>query len=326
MGSSRRNRHRPCDVFLCLGILIIYWSLGAFLRIAGIEPMLLYAGFAVLFWLLAEFFVFGSRRKLPAVLSIVLFVWLAYRAIMLFLGDGQVATFAQSVFQPETLLTHLAVLCGGFALALLRFRQPITVLGLGLCGVMLVYGLARLYLTETPSRLVLMTCGLVMLFIGVVLDWQDKARTGIKHEWALWMFVLGSPLTVHPLFLGIIGDRLEGFDLNTYMAGVLGVENVQAVANEGLEGVVWLVAGLAIMFVLLGLLFDRRSLVASCLLYLSAVLTYLILEGGLGFGWALAVVPLTIGLLVILLGVAWVPIRRALLAIMPFRSLFRPAV
>ena len=89
--------------------------------------------------------------------------------------------------------------------------------------------------------------------------------------------------------------------------------------------VVAAVAALAAGFSLLGLLLDRRSLVASTLLYLSAILTYATFRSGLGLSTAAAVVPLTIGILVILLGVGWDHARAALLRVVPFRRAFRAA-
>ena len=301
------------DVFLCLGLLILYWSATGFLRVAGLDPLLIYGGFAVLFWVLAEFFVFGAKKKFPAVVSILLFVWMLYKAATLFLGIGQAGLLEMALGRAE--LAHLGILTGGLALALLRFRQPITVLALGLAGTLLVFTLARMYMAETPARLVLMACGIAMLCLGVLLDWQDRARTGIRHEWALWLFVLGSPLTVHPLFVGIIGDEIAEAQ----------PRSLEGLMSLDLSGVVWIVAALALGFSLLGLLLDRRSLVASTLLYLSGVLTYASVQNGVGLTLSLGIVPLTLGILVILLGAGWTHIRRALLAIIPFRGLFRPA-
>ena len=60
------------------------------------------------------------------------------------------------------------------------------------------------------------------------------------------------------------------------------------------------------------------------MLYLSAILTYATFRSGLGLSTAAAVVPLTIGILVILLGVGWDHARVALLRVVPFRRAFRP--
>mgnify|MGYP000317994413 CR=1 FL=1 len=307
------------DVFLCIGLLFVYWAQGAFMLVADIPILWVHAGFAILFWLIAEFFVFSARRKFPAVVAIALFALSVHKIASFYLGDisltGLALAQATGVDSGIRVIEHLAVITTALLLALLRFRQPIIVLGLGLCATLLAFAFARLYMAEAPARLVLAACGAAFLLIGFLLDMKDKARTGIWHEWALWLFVLGSPLTVHPIFLGLIGEQLAATRTGSF------TEFIQL----DLEGLIWAVTALAAGFSLLGLLLDRRSLVASTLLYLSAILTYATFRSGLGLSTAAAVVPLTIGILVILLGVGWDHARAALLRIVPFRRAFRPA-
>lgn len=307
------------DVFLCVGLLFVYWAQGAFMLVADVPVLWVHAGFAVLFWLIAEFFVFSARRKFPAIAAIALFVLSAHKLASVYLGGVSLTGLAFSYFSGiETgtrAIEHLAVITGALLLALLRFRQPVIVLGLGLCATVLAFALTRLYVAEAPARLVLAGCGACFLLLGFALDMKDKARTGIWHEWALWLFVLGSPLTVHPVFLGLIGEQLAATRTGSFTEFI----------KLDLEGLIWVVAALAAGFSLLGLLLDRRSLVASTLLYLSAILTYATFRSGLGLSTAAAVVPLTIGILVILLGVGWDHARAALLRVVPFRRAFRPA-
>ena len=307
------------DVFLCLGLLFVYWAQGAFMLVADVPVLWVHGGFAILFWLIAEFFVFSARRKFPAVVAIALFALSIHKIAALYLGDISLSGLAFGYFTGiETgirAIEHLAVITGALFLALLRFRQPIIVLGLGLCATLLAFAFARLYMAEAPARMVLAACGVTFLLLGFLLDMKDKARTGIWHEWALWLFVLGSPLTVHPIFLGLIGEQLAATRTGSFNEFI----------KLDLEGLIWAVTALAAGFSLLGLLLDRRSLVASTLLYLSAILTYATFRSGLGLSTAAAVVPLTIGILVILLGVGWDHARAALLRVVPFRRAFRAA-
>jgi hypothetical protein len=306
------------DVFLCVGLLFVYWSQGAFLRLADVPPLWVHIGFAVLFWLIAEFFVFSARRKFPAVVAIVLFTLSVHKTAGLWLGDisiwGMAFGYFAGIESEVRSIEHLGVVTIALLLALLRFRQPVIVLGLGLCATLLAFALAREHMAEAPARLVLAACGILFLVTGFMLDMRDRSRTGIYHEWALWLFVLGSPLTVHPLFLGLIGEQLAA----------TGTRSLNDFIRLDLEGLIWAVTALAAGFALLGLLLDRRSLVASTLLYLAAILTYATFRSGLGLSTAAAIVPLTIGILVILLGVGWDHARAALLRIVPFRSAFRP--
>lgn len=300
------------DIFLCVGILLVYWASRAFLGISGVDPLIVYAGFALGFWLLAELFVFGQKRKLPALLSLIFFVWLGWSAITGFLGIDLPNSYDMYTGAPRA-VSHLGIITGLLTLALVRFRQPMLVLGLGVAGTLLAFAIARQYMPEASARLVLLACGLSLLAIGVVLDRMDPMRTKIQHEWALWMFVLGSPLTVHPLMLGMIET-----DLMREGRSITGA--IDAVLRENIA----LIGVIALGFLLMGLILNRRSLVASVLVYLSAVVLYVSARGGIGTASALALAPLLIGLLVILLGIGWETIRAAMMRALPFLRVFAP--
>jgi len=307
------------DVFLCIGLLFVYWAQGAFMMVADVPILWVHAGFAALFWLIAEFFVFGARRKFPAVVAIALFVLSVHKVAELYFGSvslpGIVFAYLSGLKTGFQAIEHLSVLTGALFIALIRFRQPIIILAIGLCVTLLAVAAAQEHFAGVSGQIVLTLCGVTFLLAGFLLDMKDRMRTGIWHEWALWLFVLGSPLTVHPLFIGLIGEQLA----------VTRAGNLDEFIRFDFEGLIWVVTALAAGFALLGLLLDRRSLVASTLLYLSAILTYATFRSGLGLSTAAAVVPLTIGILVILLGVGWDHARAALLRVVPFRRAFRPA-
>jgi len=124
----------------------------------------------------------------------------------------------------------------------------------------------------------------------------------------MWLFVVGSPLAVHPLFVTVIRDRVEGRGLSEVFDG---------------GGTILLVIGLAFVVSFVGLLLDRRSLVTSSLIYLAGAFAYLLFRT-LGDPISLlGIIPLIIGAYVILLGVAWRPIRRAVLNTLPGQGILR---
>jgi len=82
-------------------------------------------------------------------------------------------------------------------------------------------------------------------------------------------------------------------------------------------GTIALVIGLALFVSFIGLLLDRRSLVTSCLIYLAGAFAYFLFRTVGDPVSLLGVIPLTIGAYVILLGVAWKPIRRSVLKALP---------
>ncbi len=302
------------DLFLCLGLLIIYFAISRFTALVGIEPLYVYLAFAALFWVLADIFVFKARRKFPAVVSALLFVWLGFQAWMIAFPD---TVSIEAMVTGLGAQAPLFVLTALFAVSLLRFRLPILVLGLAVSAVGLVFTFAMRHVEPLAAFSVLALCGAALLIAGMYLDSRDRERTGQQHEWALWLFVVGSPLMVHGMMLYVLKDHFAMFAL-----GASSGNPDLLVAQLGT--VVWMISGLALAFTVLGLILDRRSLVASSLLYFTAVLTYAAFQSGAGLTVIFAGVPLAIGLLVIVLGLAWNPLRNIVLRLVPFARWFRP--
>lgn len=296
------------DVFLCIGLTILFFSYDNFGAVAGLSPLMLALAFAAIFWLLAELFTFGLRKKFPAVFSSLFFIWIMGGLGASF-AEGQkgVELFFQGPALPPP--GELAVIFAASLAALIRFRLPLLVLAAALSATLLAYSAANIIWPGAPALLVLGASGAALLAGGIYLDRQDPERKGPQHEWALWLFVTGSPLTVHPVFLHLIGAELEK------SADTLFTETALA----------WQAPALAFGFILLSLLLDRRSLAASTLIYLSAAMIFISVEWGVSAPLALAVAPLVVGSVVIFLGVAWSRLRRALLYIIPAGGIIRPA-
>ena len=289
-------------VFVVVGLVILQgapWIFGTVF--GGIVAPVLYAGFAAVYWVLAEGFVRGKRR-LPATASAALFVYDGAIASQLLTGQllGAGAGLSWFAASQDGFLAFAAIL---LAVALVRFRLPLLVLGLALSLVALA-----LSLLNAPTLWIMGGCGLALILTGIVLDLKDPTRTGAWHEWAMWLFVVGSPLSVHPLFVTVIRDRVEGRGFSEVFDG---------------GGTIALVIGLAFLVSFLGLLLDRRSLVTSSLIYLAVAFAYLLFRTVGDPISLIGVIPLTIGAYVILLGVAWKSIRRAVLSALPGQAMLK---
>ena len=302
------------DLFLCLGLLIVYMSMSRFAGMLGLDPIAVYLMFAALFWVLAEVFVFKARRKFPAVVSVLLFIWLGVQAYMAIAPNSFSWT---AIFAGRGEIGLLGVLTALFVVTMIRFRLPILVFGLAVSAVGLIFTYAMRHVEPLAAFSVLALCGAALIAAGIYLDSRDRNRTGQQHEWALWLFVVGSPLMVHGVMLYVLKDHLAMFAL-----GASSGNPDLLIAQLGT--VVWVISGLALAFTVVGLILDRRSLVASSLLYFTAVLTYAAYQSGAGLTVIVAAVPLAIGLLVIVLGLAWNPLRNLVLRVVPFGRWFRP--
>lgn len=303
------------DIFLCFGLIIIYNSKNFFTGALGIAPFLTYAAFAVLFWVLTEVFVFKAHRKSPAALSAFMFIWLAFQSYSFFSGESvSVNDLARGALNGQGILVVMNVL---FIVTLVRFRLPILMLGLALGFPLLVFSIAMQHVDPLSAFTLLALCGAVLLVAGVYLDRKDRTRTGLYHEYALWLFFVGSPLLVHGVMLFVLKDHMAMFFL-----GARSGNPDLLVAQLGV--VIWTVSALAFVFTLMGLILDRRSLVSSSLLYIAAVLLYVTYQSGAGFTLISAIVPFSIGLLVIVLGLIWDPVRDFVLRFLPCAGWFRP--
>ena len=289
-------------VFVVVGLVILQGAPWLFSTVlGGLAVPLLFGGFAAIYWFLAEGFVRGKRR-LPATASTLLFVYDGAIAGQLLIGQFLGASSELSRFAAhETGFLALASVL--LAVTLARFRLPLLVLGLALSIVALAMSLLN-----APTLWIMGGCGLTAILIGIALDLKDPTRTGAWHEWAMWLFVVGSPLAVHPLFVTLIRDRLEG-------------RGVGEVFDGG--GTIALVIGLALIVSFVGLLLDRRSLVTSCLIYLAAAFAYLLFRTVGDPISLLGIIPLMIGGYVILLGIAWKPIRSSILKALPGQNVLR---
>ncbi len=284
-------------VFVVVGLVILQGTPWLFSTVAGgFGAPLLFGGFAAIYWVLAEGFVRG-RRRLPATASTLLFVYDG--AVAGKLLSGQFLDASHFATDETSFLALVAVL---LAIALARFRLPLLVLGLALSIVALAMSLLN-----APTLWIMGGCGLVSILLGIVLDLKDPTRTGAWHEWAMWLFVVGSPLAVHPLFATIMHDIGESRSF-----------------SEGLDGgTIGLVIGLAFVVSFIGLVLDRRSLVTSSLIYLAGSFAYLLFRTVDDPISLLGVIPLTIGAYVILLGVVWKPIRTIVLNALPGQEILK---
>ena len=72
-----------------------------------------------------------------------------------------------------------------------------------------------------------------------------------------------------------------------------------------------------LILTLIALIIDRRAFLVSSLLYMGGAFTQIVSAFGLGESLQFAVPILFIGLLVVVLGIGWSPLRRLIMTIVP---------
>ncbi|MGH6814822.1 MAG: hypothetical protein ACREC6_03895 [Hyphomicrobiaceae bacterium] len=78
-----------------------------------------------------------------------------------------------------------------------------------------------------------------------------------------------------------------------------------------------LILGLTILLAIVALAIDRRSLLVAGLGYLGAAIIFVVFRLPVGEEWALLAAPAGLGILIVVLGIAWRKIRATLMEALP---------
>lgn len=282
------------EFFVAAGLVILAAAFNVLLRVAGgpfagaSDLASALAAIAV-FWGLGEFFVFRRRMMAPGIVASLAVAWFAASAAAAsgWLGGNGLSDGAVQ-----------AVGIGALVLALLRFRIPFLVLPLAAAIAWAVASRAG-----DAALLAAAACGLFFLVLAVRFDLRDPGRMKRASQFAFWLYVAGSPLFVHPLFLTVLGQVADG-DASGHFGPFLAALVVTAIAVT-----------------LFGLLLDRRSPVISTLAYVAFGVGMTLNKAGVGAATVLSLTLAAIGIYVILLGTAWRSVRAAVLRRLPLPGL-----
>lgn len=310
------------DIFFTIGILLFLVGLVYFVPWTGIG-MAFVAGVV---WLLAELLVARRRLVLPGIVlatNFVMFVFIAAVYMPLESWVGAMVPPA-AVDVPTSILQGLQFYPGGSlafaARALvaaaaagvfyLRFGLPFALLPLGLGLVVAVAGVASYLLpmaAGVSETLVFLACGLGVFAVAMSFDISDRERRTRRAHCAFWLHLLAAPLIVHSVMslvttplAGAIG-RLRPIDSAPVMSGNVALAYVVVVA----------------LLALVAVLIDRRAMLVSGLAYLGGAIAWTLADGGSSPGFAFFATLVVLGAFVLTLGTAWVPLRRALLGLVP---------
>ncbi len=283
------------EVFICIGLFIIFFAASTLLFMFGLNflPLMI-----LVFWAFSEYFTFHTIKTAPAIISVGLLAYLLVEAIFHFTGN---TAANQSYFSQSTTSLFYVALAWAAVLGVVfaRFRLPILLLPL-VAAITISISLTLSLDTEDAKFLIpLGVCGLITLAVATWLDSRDPLRRSKTNAYAFWLFIIGSPLTIHPLLVGIFVSMPDNS------------ETIIAI----------IVLAIAVLATLTGLLLDRRSLVASSLIYFTLSIGWLSSQIGAGVTMAVTTTSLTIGLGVVLLGVFWYRIRAVVLQLLPLPGL-----
>lgn len=279
------------EIFICLGLVIVYGAFSAISSAGLIGPKALPVG-VVGFWLLAEFFTFRTTKNAPAMVAAIMSCVLAVHALVHFAGIDVTSPWALKGANAPLIWGAFA---GFLTLAFARFRIPFLLAPIALATALAAVGFFGDEIFNTKVLLPIGVIGVLALLLAIWFDSRDPLRRSRQNAYAFWLFVVGSPMAIHPVF-SLIWLNGDSNRIEFTLAGIF----IAAVTTT-----------------LIGLVLDRRSLVASSLVYFTVSLGYLNfgLAGNLPI--ALAITSLVIGGFVILLGVLWYRVRNVVMLLVP---------
>lgn len=289
------------DIFVTIGIALFLGALNYLLSTYG--ALMSGAGVAIAAWGLAEVFTKRKRMALPSIVLLVVFVVSSAGVGHSFFVP---ASSLFSIFDYGNLpgLPYGLAAVAASVLHWLRFRVPITIAafaaGLAVTAVAMVEKFDSGFVFEHPS-LVFIPIGLAIFAVAMKFDMSDRNRTTQRTDIAFWLHLLAAPLIVHSVVSPLLAEN------------VLSTGAAMAILS--------LFAALS--FVALAI--DRRALLVSSLLYLGYASSQILTWSGVA-SENLGLSVLIVGGTVLALSVAWQPMRRIVLQVLPstIRNLVPP--
>ncbi len=277
------------DIFVTIGIALF---LGALFYLLGFGlPGGL--GVAAASWGLAEVFTKRKRMALPSIVLLVTFVVsCAFSGWYFFVPDIDTANFYDG--RLHGVFFGLAAVAAS-ALHWLRFHVPITIAAFAAGLVAIATTLAASIngnLISSYPMAVFTPLGLAVFLAAMKFDISDRNRLTQRTDIAFWLHLLAAPLIVHSIVYPLLAESALSTGAAITIVSLFAVLSVIALAV------------------------DRRALLVSSLLYLGYASSKLLSWTGIASENA-GLSILIVGATVLVLSVAWQPLRRIVLQVLP---------
>ncbi|GLQ20625.1 hypothetical protein ACFFUB_01065 [Algimonas porphyrae] len=286
------------DIFVGIGLVLLAIGVATITGLLGGGPFFLLAAAGA--WIMAEWFGRRKRAHFPTLITALSF--LAF-----------IQTGLDSVTSLNGIVAAL-ITVAAMALFYWRIRLPFCI---ALIAVALLYLLFATLTQISPTLLrnhfgiVMIGSGLLVFAVALLYDRQDMHRRTRFADNAFWLHLLAAPLIIHGLVGSAVASKTDFlFDV------------VPTLLFRESDAVIVLTA-LGIITVI-GLAINRRALIVSSLFYAGAAIAFLVRQAGLDLGQTLSLTLILLGGAIVLLGVAWHPVRNQLVRILPDWRIFPP--
>ncbi|MGI9401736.1 MAG: hypothetical protein ACR2O0_10815, partial [Rhizobiaceae bacterium] len=142
---------------------------------------------------------------------------------------------------------------------------------------------------------------LVLFSIAMAFDLGDRYRVTRRSDVAFWLHLAAAPALLYTLFAVLL------FDENSY---------IWWARNPGLSEAVIAMIVITI-FMLIGILIDRRAFVTSGLISLGVAVAAIAREANIDMSEFVTLPLFAVGLIVLVLGIGWQRLRSIFLGILP---------
>lgn len=287
------------DILITIGVVVALaglWGLGGLFTVL---PAII---------ILAEILIRRQRLALPAVvLTLALIQWIGVFAMMIFelVPDGfnnlTRALFALPIFA--------AVLAAFYW----RYRVPLalaaTLLSLFLLAMDIVLvllakllGSADIIAEHTVlAAIVFLVSALGVFGAAMSYDIADPARKSRLSDVAFWLHLAAAPALLYAMLSFIFLRNVSG----NWWGDATSPGDAAAVLL------------IVVVFMIVGLIIDRRAFVTSGLLSLGLAIWTILQRGGIALGDYSSVTILAVGVVVLLIGIFWQALRRAIVSMLP---------
>lgn len=286
------------DVFIGVGLVLLALGISAVVAIFGGGPIFLIAAAGA--YGLAEYFGRVRRAHFPTLITAL--------AFLVFIQTG-----LSGLASLNGILAAL-ITVAAMAIFYARIRLPFCI---ALIAIALLYLLFALLGQIAPDLLrhqfgwVLVLSGLVIFATALLYDTQDSHRRTRFADNAFWLHLLAAPLIIH----GLVGYAvMEKAELLFDVIPVLSFTQADATIILGATGVITVI----------GLAINRRALIVSSLGYAGLAIAFLVQQTETNLSSTLAITLVVLGAAIVLLGVAWHPVRNQLIRVLPKWRVFPP--
>lgn len=291
------------EIFIAIGLAVLLGGIALLLGVIGGVAVLIAipAIMAAIAWWMARYFTLKRRMNLPSMVLVSAYSGGIYVSALTFFGQT-------SIGLKGIAFCSAAVTVAAVALWFRRFKLPFAMFVLGIFALLATYALftqygagrgsfdsvegwARSFIPRLDLTLASLVFGVAAFAGAMWFDLRDRYRIGRHAATAFWLHVLAGATLVNTI-------------VGRFYAGGSGSLAATALA--------------LLVFALVALVVDRRSILTAGTIYIAALIYWAVADDGRGSPRDWAVVLILLGLLFTILGTWWVPLRAALMRALPY--------